>query len=165
MEPQQITLELLSEANLDAVRAIHREDICEAWVDSVDTLWETTQYGLVHHCIGHTYAVKYEETYIGVILLGEAIPWETDPEEMHGVPFYRLMGFVIDRRFRGQGIGGCVLEFVIDEIYREFGPRPIALGVHKDNLPAESFYQKHGFRKTDVMEGNDFYFLRYPIDR
>lgn len=164
MEPQQITLELLKEANLEAVRAIHREDISKAWVDSADALWETTRYGIDHHCIGHTYAVKYGQAYIGVILLGEAIPWETDPEEMHGVPFYRLMGFVIDSRFRGQGIGGYVLETVIDEIYHEFGPRPIALGVHKDNHSAAGFYQKHGFRKTDVMEGNDFYFLRYPLD-
>lgn len=43
-----------------------------------------TQYGLNHDCIGHTYAIKYGEAYIGVILLGEAIPWETDPKEMGG---------------------------------------------------------------------------------
>ena len=77
-----INLELLTEKNIDAVRAIHREDIPVSWVDNADTLWELTQYGLEHNCIGHTYAIKYDDTYIGVILLGEAIPWETDPEEM-----------------------------------------------------------------------------------
>ena len=61
-----------------------------------------------------------------------------------------------------KGIGGYVLEMVIENIYHEFGIRPIALGVHKDNHEAARFYLKHGFRKTDVMEGNDFYFLRYP---
>lgn len=162
MNDQFITLELLNDRNIGAVRTIHREDISEAWVDSADTIMELTRYGLEHGCIGHTYAVKYGEAYIGVILLGEAIPWETDPEEMNGVPFYRLMGFVIDRRYRSKGIGGYVLETVIGSLYRESGVRPIALGVHQDNHGAARFYEKHGFRKTEVMEGNDIYYLRYP---
>ena len=162
MELQKIELELLTEQNIDAVRAIHREDISEEWVDNADTIMELTQYGLDHNCIGHTYAIRYGKDYIGVILLGEAIPWETDPPEMNSVPFYRLMGFVIDNRYRAKGIGGYVLEMVIENIYHEFGIRPIALGVHKDNHGAARFYLKHGFRKTEVMEGNDFYYLRYP---
>lgn len=161
MDFAKITLELLCEQNLDAVRAIRREEISEAWVDTVDTLMELTQYGLEHHCIGHTYCVKYDEEYIGVILLGEAIPWETDPKEMQGVPFYRLMGFVIDNRYRGQGIGSYVLKMVIQRIYGEYGVRPIALGVHKDNHGAARFYEKHGFIKMETMEGNDYYYLRY----
>ena len=162
---QEISLELQSEENIDDVRKIRREDISEAWVDSADTLMEITQYGLEHNCIGHTFAVKYGGRYIGVILLGEAIEWETDPIEMKGVAFYRLMGFVIDRFYRGRGIGGYVLEKVIELVYGEYGVRPIALGVHKDNLSAEQFYLAHGFRKTDVMEGDDYYFLRYPCFR
>ncbi len=160
----EITLEYLTADNLDAVRAIHREDISEAWVDNADTIMELTQYGNEHGCLGHTYAVKLENTYIGLILLGEAIPWETDPEEMHGVPFYRLMGFIIDNRYRSRGIGGQVLELVIGTIYQEYGVRPIALGVHRDNHGAARFYERHGFVKTNAMEGNDCYFLRYPQD-
>lgn len=162
MDTQQITLELLCEKNMDFVRAVRREDVSEAFVDSADAIMKITQYGVDHHCIGHTFAVKYGNDYIGLILLGEAVEWETDPEEMEGVPFYRLMGFVIDNRYRSQGIGGYVLEKVIDNIYQEYGVRPIALGVHKDNHAAARFYIRHGFRKTDVMEGNDYYYLRYP---
>lgn len=157
-----VTLELLSKVNLDAVRAIRREDIPESWVDNADTLWELTRYGIDHNCIGHTYAVKYGDAYIGVILLGEAIPWETDPEEMKAEPFYRLMGFVLDNRCRSQGIGGKVLEMVIDTIYEEYGVRPIALGVHKENHGAARFYERHGFIGVDAMEGNDRYYIRYP---
>lgn len=157
-----ISLELLTEMNIDAVRAIHREDIPESWVDSADTLWELTQYGLEHNCKGHTYAVKYDNAYIGVILLGEAIPWETDPKEMNGVPFYRLMGFVIDNRYRSQGVGSKALEQVIDAIYQEYGVRPIALGVHKDNHGAARFYERHGFVPVNALEGNDRYYIRYP---
>ena len=158
-----INLELLTEQNIDAVRAIHREDVPVSWVDDADTLWELTQYGLEHNCIGHTYAVKYDDAYIGVILLGEATPWETDPEEMKNEPFYRLMGFVIDNRYRSQGIGSKVLEMVIYTIYAEYGERPIALGVHKDNHGAARFYERHGFTPVDAMEGNDRYYIRYPF--
>lgn len=164
MDTGKITLEFLTERNIGPVRKIRREDISEAFVDGADTIMELTRYGTEHHCIGHTYAVRYAEAYIGLILLGEAIPWETDPEEMRGVPFYRLMGFVIDNRYRGRGIGGYVLEAVIGNVYREFGVRPIALGVHKENTAAERFYTRHGFRKTGVMEGNDYYYLRYPAE-
>ena len=158
-----IKLELLTKQNIDAVRDIHREDIPVSWVDDADTLWELTQYGLEHNCIGHTYAVKYGDVYIGVILLGEAIPWETDPEEMKKEPFYRLMGFVIDNRYRSQGIGSKVLEMVIDAVYSEYGVRPIALGVHKDNPGAARFYERHGFTPLNAMEGNDRYYIRHPF--
>ena len=156
-------MERLTRKNIDAVRALRRDDIPESWVDDADTLWELTQYGLVHNCIGHTYAVKYGDACIGVILLGEAIPWETDPEEMKKEPFYRLMGFVIDNRYRSRGIGGKVLEMVIDTVYQEYGVRPIALGVHKDNHGAARFYMRHGFAPVDALEGNDRYYIRYPF--
>ena len=81
---------------------------------------------------------------------------------MRQTPFYRLMGFVIDSRYRGRGIGSYVLEKVIDMCYRECGVRPIALGCHKDNHQAAQFYIRHGFKKTEVMESNDYYYLRYP---
>ena len=162
MEQQNIVIELLTEENVDLVRMIQREDISEDFVDSVDTIYEITKYGISHNYKGHTYAIKYDGVYIGIILLGEAIEWETDPEEMKGVPFYRLMGFAIDKRYRNQGIGTFVLEKVISDCYKEFGIRPIALGVHKDNHAAADFYLRNGFVKKDVMEGNDYYYLRYP---
>lgn len=162
MNLQKITLELLIEDNLEEARNINREDISEAFVDNVETIMNLTRYGLEHNCKGHTYVVRYDGNVIGVILLGEAIEWETDPPEMKDVAFYRLMGFVIDRRYRGYGIGAHVLEMVIDSCYEEFGVRPIALGCHKDNHKAAKFYLNHGFQKKDVMEGNDYYYLRYP---
>lgn len=158
----KIEFEQLTEENFEEVRKIDRSDISLDFVDSVEHIMELTRYGFGHNCIGHTFAVKYEKQYIGVILLGEAIEWETDPPEMKKEPFYRLMGFIIDRNFRGKGIGGFVLEKTIEICCRDFGIRPIALGCHKDNIKAEKFYLAHGFHKTGYMEGNDFYFIRYP---
>lgn len=100
---------------------------------------EITDYGAAHNCLGHTYLVKFDETYIGLLLLGEAIPWDTDPAEMGKEPFYRLMGFVIDKDFRSKGLGGAILEKAIEQVYRDFGRRSIALGCHRDNVGAARF--------------------------
>ena len=70
---------------------------------------------------------------------------------------------MLDNRYRSQGIGGKVLEMVIDTIYQEYGVRPIALGVYKYNHGAARFYERHGFVAVDAMEGNDRYYIRYPL--
>ena len=67
----------------------------------------------------------------------------------------------MDRDYRGRGIGGEVLEKAVERVYHDFGKRTIGLGCHKDNVRAERFYLNHGFRKTNVMEGNDYYYLRF----
>ncbi len=164
MNYNEIELEYFSSENYNDVKALRREDISEDWVDGADVMLQLTEYAIEHDLKGHTYAVKFAGKYIGLILLGEAIPWETDPKEMSEEPFYRLMGFVIDRGYRGRGIGGYVLERVISEIYSEYGVRPIALGVHYENKAAERFYERHGFIKTDVFEGSDRYYIRYPAN-
>lgn len=157
-----IRLEPLTEKNLPLARAVRREDVSEAFVDTADTIWELTQWGAEHGCLGYSFLILWEGRCVGFLLLGEAIPWETDPPEMAREPFYRLMGFVLDRRYRGWGIGGQALELAIARCYQDFGVRPIALGVHKDNSRAQRFYLRHGFVKTRYMEGDDCYFLRYP---
>jgi ribosomal protein S18 acetylase RimI-like enzyme len=155
-------LEELTHDNYEMVRRIDRDDMPENFVNTVDTIMALTDYGVEHGCVGHTFAVKANGEYIGLILLGEALHWETDPPQMSEEPFYRIMGFVIDKRFRGRGIGGRVLEQTVERVYRDFGPRPIALGCHKENRIAAAFYRKHGFRKTEYMETDDYYYLRYP---
>ena len=66
-------------------------------MDTVVTLMELTDYGAEHKCIGHTFLISVGNRPISAILLGEAIPWETDPSQVKETPFYRLMGFVIDK--------------------------------------------------------------------
>ena len=155
-----ITFEELTHGNFSCAQKIKRDDIPEAWVDNAETIMEITDYGVAHNCLGHTYLVKLGQTYIALLLLGEAIPWDTDPAEMGKEPFYRLMGFVIDRDFRGKGLGGIILEKAIDRVSCDFGNRSIALGCHKDNVGAARFYERHGFKRTGVFEGADEYFLR-----
>ena len=158
----EITFEQLTHQNFSAARALDRDDIPESFVDTAATIREITDYGYENNLIGHTYLILCNGRYAGLILLGEAIPWDTDPPEVHQQPFYRLMGFVIGKAFRGKGVGGEALEKTIAKVYEDFGVRPLVLGCHKDNPRAAAFYERHGFHRTDYMEGNDCYYLRFP---
>ncbi|MBR4068854.1 MAG: GNAT family N-acetyltransferase [Clostridia bacterium] len=160
MDTAAIRLVRLTEANVHHARSIDREDIPEEWVDTADTIIDLNQYGLEHRLLGHTFLAYLGETCIGLILIGEAIPWETDPAEMQGVPFYRVMGFVVDRAYRSRGYGSVILEQAVEMVYKDFGKRPLALGVHRENVHAGRFYERHGFRRTGVYEGMDEYYLR-----
>ena len=156
----RVKLEQLTHENFGDALRIDRDDIPEAWVDTAATLMETTDYGAEHHLMGHTYLARLEEKPVGLIMIGEALAWDTDPDEMRGKPFYRVMGFVVDQAYRNRGIGGDMLESAIEQVYNEFGKRSLALGVHRDNLRAGAFYERHGFRRTGVFEGSDEYYLR-----
>ena len=155
-----IELEQLTRDNFPDALAIDREDIPEAWVDTAAAIMEVTDYGAEHRLKGHTFLARLEGRPVGLIMIGEALAWETDPDEMKGRPFYRVMGFVVDRAHRNRGIGGEILESAIARVYGEFGERSLALGVHRDNVRAGRFYERHGFRRTGVYEGNDEYYLR-----
>ena len=153
-------LEQLTKENLKYATLIRREDIPEEWVDTASTIMEINEYGLEHNLIGHTYLARVDEKYVGLIMIGEALAWDTDPVEMKETPFYRIMGFVVDKEYRSKGIGSEIMESAIEQVYREFGKRSITLGVHRDNIKAGLFYEKHGFKRTGVFEGNDEYYLR-----
>ena len=156
----ELEFEELNHNNLDRAHVIDRSDISEDFVDTLATLMELTDYGVKHKCIGHTFLISIGDRPISVILLGEAIPWETDPPRVKGTPFFRLMGFVIDKAYRRQGLGKTILEETIRRVYSEFGERPIVLGCHKDNIKAAAFYERYGFNKTEYTEGNDIYYIR-----
>ena len=156
----EILLEQLTHDNYKDALSINRDDIPEEWVDTASYLMEVTDYGAEHHLIGHTYLARVEGKPVGLIMIGEALAWDTDPDEMKGKPFYRIMGLVLDKDYRGKGIGGIVLENAIALVYDEFGRRSIALGVHKDNTRVRKFYECHGFRRTGIYKGNDEYYLK-----
>lgn len=157
-----IHLQSINDDTRNDVLRIDRSDISEDWVDSIPHILALDQYGLDHGCIGHTYAIYADDTCIGIILMGEGIPWDCDPPEIAGISFYRIMGFMLDRQWRGSGIGSQVLEMVVEHIYEEFGPRPIVLGVQVNNVRAAKFYKRHGFIPTSAMDEDDRFYLQYP---
>ncbi len=157
-----IHLEILLSNDMEKLKGIDRSDISVEFVDTLETLVELTSYGEEHHCIGHTFAVCYGERIVGTLLLGEGISWSIDPPELDGIPFYRLMGFVIDKNYRNLGIGTSALEQAIQSVYAEYGSRPVLLGCQEDNEKGLRFYERLGFIKTESRDEDDIFMIRYP---
>lgn len=160
--PEELQFEELTHENYPLVRKLDREDIPVEYVHPVDKIMEITDSCVKHGLPGHTFAVKLRGEYVGLILLGETLPWKTDPPQMAEQPCYRLMGFVVGKAYRGMGLGGEILEQAVERVYRDFGVRPIVLCCHMDNHNAARFYKKHGFRWTPYRETDDYYYFRYP---
>ncbi len=156
------TLENLTFENITRAYEIDRSDIPEAFVDDVPTLIETLKFGFENKLKGHAFLITVEGQAVGTILLGEGLYCDTDPQELKGKSFYRLVSFVLDKNFRGKGLGSEIMESTIKKVYNDFGKHPIVLGVHKDNEKAARFYLKNGFIKTSCMDGDDYCFIRNP---
>lgn len=156
----KVELENLSDKNSRYVLAIDRSDTPHAYVEEISETIRQSRYGDEHHLRGFGYAIKCDGAYAGIMLIGEGIEWDCDPDEIKGTFFYRILGFVIDRRFRGNGIGSAAMEQAIQNVYAEYGPAPIVIECHKDNTRAMNFYMRHGFRNTHFPENEDIYFIR-----
>ena len=155
-----IELELLNSENEEKVKKIKRDDIPDGFVEDISYTVELSKYGEENDLRGHCYTIKYEDKYVGIILIGEAIEDEADPAELKGTYYFRVIGFVIDKEYRGQGIGSKALESALNEIYCEYGPVPILLECHKDNKRAIKFYEKMGFRNTNILNDQDYFLIK-----
>ena len=156
-----IVFEDLNFDNCEEAYKIDRSDIPEDFVDGVPTLIETLRFGYEHELIGHSFLIRDGNRPIGTILLGQGLYCEgEDPPETADIPFYRLVFFVLDKNCRGKGLGTRILAETSARVFRDFGERPIVLGVHKDNTAAMRFYERCGFTKTPYIAGNDLVFTR-----
>lgn len=155
-----IELEKITFDNCERAYEIDRSDIPYAFVEDVPTLIEILKYGAENELIGNAFLVKSDDRCIGTIMLGEGLVGEMDPDEVQDIPFYRLMFFVLDKAYRGKGIGSEVMEKAIEITFNDFGKRPIVLEVQKDNEKAAHFYECNGFERTNYRVGDDFYFMR-----
>ena len=66
-------------------------------------------------------------------------------------------GFLIDYRFQRKGYGAATLERFIEKIQTDIPEcEGVYLTVHPENVAAEKFYTKFGFKKTGlVKDGED----------
>lgn len=65
--------------------------------------------------------------------------------------------FYVEPFFKQSGIGSILMNDLVEEVKTE-GKKRIFLWVIKENLPARSFYEKHGFVPTGeemLIEGTD----------
>jgi ribosomal protein S18 acetylase RimI-like enzyme len=125
------------------VRPVRREELtalAEALVETSEAQlanrWREQELGyrelMVAECNGE---------YVGTVSIGES---ETPPASMH------LFALEVAPARRGRGIGGSIVQYVVDEAQRRHR-RAVYLEVRVDN-PARRLYHRMGFRRT----GADF---------
>ena len=62
-----------------------------------------------------------------------------------------LLDIAVDPEKRGQGIGSCLMQFLIDECKRR-GANTIFLEVRVTNTPAIALYKKFGFEEISIRK-------------
>lgn len=155
-----VQLELLNKENEKQVLAIDRDDIPESFVENMEYTIKLSHYGNQHGLNGFCYAIKFDENYVGLILIGEAIQGDADPDEIKNSTFFRLSGFVIDQNYRDMGIGSQALELTLISIYDKYGNVPILLECHHNNEKAIRFYEKMGFINTNKLYNDDYFMIK-----
>lgn len=161
-----VQLELLDSKNEKHLLEIDRKDIPINYVEEIASTIALAKYGEKNGLKGHCFAIKYNESYVGIILIGEAIEEEADPEEVKGKEYFRILGFVIDRRYQNMGLGSIALHMAMKTIWDEYGKVVFLLECYKENQKAIHFYEKNGFVNTNILnqKGTDYFFIMRGAD-
>lgn len=67
-------------------------------------------------------------------------------------------------KFKGKGIASVATELLIKKAYREFGLRKIYLFTEVENVRAQKFFEKSGFKQEELLKKDLYYNGKY-IDR
>ena len=157
-----VQLEVLDRYNRTQLINLDRKDIPLEYVADVENTISLADYGAKFGLGGKCFAIKYGGKYVGIILIGEAVKNEADPVELKGEKYFRVLGFLIDNKYQGIGIGSLALKKATDEIYRDYGKIPLLLECHKDNERAIKFYEENGFVNTGKLnkKGTDWFMIK-----
>ena len=162
LKENMVQLEVLDRYNRTQLINLDRKDIPLEYVADVEHTISLADYGTKFGLGGRCFAIKYGGNYVGIVLIGEAVKNEADPVELKGEKYFRVLGFLIDNKYQGIGIGTIALQKAIKEIYRDYGKIPLLLECHKDNERAIRFYEQNGFVNTGKLneKGTDWFMVR-----
>ena len=162
LKENMVQLEVLDRYNRTQLINLDRKDIPLEYVADVEHTISLADYGTKFGLGGRCFAIKYGGKYVGIILIGEAVKNEADPAELKGEKYFRVLGFLIDNKYQGIGVGTIALQKAIKEIYRDYGKIPLLLECHKDNERAIRFYEQNGFVNTGKLneKGTDWFMVR-----
>jgi ribosomal protein S18 acetylase RimI-like enzyme len=96
---------------------------------------------------GEMFSIQYEENLAGVILF-----------IFHPGQIVEVKNMVVIEDFRGKGLGKTVLNMAF-EVYRDRGLVKMIVGTANSSIANLAFYQKAGFRMTEIKRG---FFEKYP---
>ena len=158
---QRVELKDLSFESIDSVLALSPAPESQRFVEPVA---RTIALSLVGNNLGYPgffQVIHCDDEPVGVILLGRAPVADDEPEILQRYGYvYRLMGFFVDQRHTGQGIGRAALHLALDRLDTDL---PIYLECHEDNAAAHTLYLSVGFEDINVrLDDGDLILVRFP---
>lgn len=124
--PASLTIEPMSEADIEAVAAIEGASFSDPWP------LESFRTELLYNRLAAYYTARIGNTviaYIGAWII---------LDEVH------ITTLAVDKRYRRSGVASHLLERLFSEV-QSSGVRYLTLEVRPSNLAARSFYEKYGF--------------------
>lgn len=161
----EVGLTTLSFDNYEEVLALKPKDSQKEYVEDWKTILSFAYIGSVSGLDGELNIITCDDKPVGSALIGkiEVEPQEPEILQAYG-QVYRIMGFFIDEKWQGQGIGSEALNLLLDKIsrYPEGEKLPVALEVEEENTTAKRLYHKFGFFDTGIRYGKSCAFVKLP---
>lgn len=114
---------------------------------------------------GFASAIYSDGEPVGIILIGRGPVGSNEPDILkQNENVYRLVGFLVDRRFQHRGIGREALKLALEKVkqYPEGDSLPIVLECHKKNKSAMKLYESFGFYNTGTECKKHYILIRLP---
>jgi len=68
----------------------------------------------------------------------------------YGTKVALLEDMIVNKNFRGQGVGSSLIKFVLKKLKKQ-GCTRVTLLTDEDNIKAHHFYKKQGFTKSSMV--------------
>lgn len=135
---ERVTLEPLSAAHVDALRAIRSEPAVARWWGPLED-----DFPLGDEPSATRYAVRHDGEVAGMVQFGE------EPERDYR---HAWVDIFVATAHQNQGVGSQALRELVRILIEEHGHHRITIDPSVDNRAAVRCYEKAGFRRVGVME-------------
>lgn len=160
-----VRLDKLSFENYGRVLRLEVNENQKDFVEEPATVIALAYAGMEAHMPGELCVIYKEEEVAGVVLIGRAEVEEQEPTELQKYKHvYRIMGFQIDQKYQGKGIGRKAFSLILDKIahYPDGQLIPVALEVEEKNTAALHLYQSFDFYDSGIRYGDACAYIRMP---
>ena len=113
------------------------------------------------HCNWFDNKLKSNESLLFIVETDKApvgiVRFESDKENS-------TIGFSIDKKYRGKGLGGAIIEIGVTEYFKE-KDLPILASIKKDNIASIKSFEKAGFKYFKQEEINSIEGVVYQLKK
>lgn len=162
---KKVGLTTLTFDNYEQILRLKPMDSQKEFVEDWATILALAYIGENLNLNGKLYIITYNDIPVGRGLIGKSEVGIQEPVEIQKYGFaYRIMGFFIDKKYQGLGIGKIALGLLLDKIkeYPDGNKLPITLEINNNNTVARKMYQAVGFCDTGIRYGEDCAYVKKP---